>query len=120
MTYNTQNIQQFFSRSFQTAVTQVSAATFDSDVLPSATTLNLGGSGSSAWSSVNHIIYFSGSNVGIGTNAPQAALDVSGGNIFVDTVGRGIKLRDPSGNCWLVTPNASGTLQTASVGCGAP
>jgi hypothetical protein len=121
MSYNTPtNTQQFFSQSFQTAVTQVSAATFDSNILPSSTaTYSLGTSGN-IWNSVNNVIYFNGSNVGIGTNAPQAALDVSGGNIFVDTIGNGIKLRDPSGNCWLVTPNSSGTLQTASVGCGAP
>jgi type II secretory pathway pseudopilin PulG len=119
MSYNTPtNTQQFFSQSFQTAVTQVSAATFDSNILPSSTaTYSLGTSGN-IWNSVNNVIYFNGSNVG--TNAPQAALDVSGGNIFVDTIGNGIKLRDPSGNCWLVTPNSSGTLQTASVGCGAP
>ena len=120
MAYNTQNLQQLFTQSFQTAVTQVSAATFDSNILPSSTaTYSLGTSGS-VWTSVNNIIYFNGSNVGIGTNAPQAALDVSGGNLFIDTIGNGIKLRDPSGNCWLVTPNSSGTLQTASVGCGAP
>jgi type II secretory pathway pseudopilin PulG len=121
MSYNAPtNTKQFFAQSFQTAVTQVSAATFDSNILPSSTaTYSLGTSGN-IWNSVNNVIYFSDSNVGVGTNAPQAALDVSGGNIFVDTVGRGIKLRDPSGNCWLVTPNSSGTLQTASVGCGAP
>jgi Tfp pilus assembly protein PilE len=120
MAYNTQNIQQLFSRSFQTAVTQVSAATFDSSIVPSSTAIYSLGTSASAWTSVNNVIYFSGSNVGVGTNAPQAALDVSSGNIFVDTIGRGIKLRDPSGNCWLVTPNSSGTLLTASISCSAP
>jgi hypothetical protein len=120
MSYNASSLQQAFSQSFQTAVTQVSAATFDSNLLPSSTaTYSIGASGN-IWNSINGVIYFSGSNVGVGTNAPQASLDVSGGNIFVDTIGRGIKLRDPSGNCWLVTPNASGTLLTSSVSCAAP
>lgn len=120
MANNSPNIQQLFSQSFQTAITQVSAATFDSNIVPSSSaTYNLGVSGS-VWSSVNNVIYFSGSNVGIGTNAPQATLDVHSGNIFVDTVGNGLKLRDSTGACWLVTPNASGTLGTASVSCSAP
>jgi hypothetical protein len=120
MLYNTTNLQQFFSQSFQTAVTQVSAATFDSSLLPSSTaTYSIGVSGN-IWNSINGVIYFSGSNVGVGSSSPQAALDVSGGNIYVDTVGRGLKLRDPSGNCWLVTPNASGTLLTSSISCSAP
>ena len=120
MAFNTQNIQQIFSRSFQTAVTQVSAATFDSNIVPSSTAIYSLGTSANTWTSVNNVIYFSGSNVGIGTNAPQATLDVHNGNIFVDSVGNGIKLRDPSGNCWLVTPNSSGTLLTASSSCSAP
>lgn len=121
-TYNAPaNTEQFFAQSFRTAVTQVSAATFDSSILPaSSTPLNLGWTGNT-WNSINGVMYFNGSNVGIGTNAPQATLDVSGGNIFVDTVGRGLKLRDPSGGCWLLTvASTSGALSTASVSCSAP
>jgi prepilin-type N-terminal cleavage/methylation domain-containing protein len=126
MANNTANLQQLFSQSFQTAVTQVSAATFDSSLLPSSTaTYSIGTSGN-IWNSINGVIYFSGSNVGIGAGntSPQAALDVSSGNIFVSGTRTGtpygLKLRDPSGNCWLVTTNASGTLLTSSVSCGAP
>jgi type II secretory pathway pseudopilin PulG len=115
-----QNVQQLFSQSFQTAVTQVSAATFDSNILPSSTaTYSLGTSGN-IWNSVNNIIYFSGSNVGIGVSSPQAALDVSGGNIFVDTIGRGLKLRDSSGGCWLVTVSTGGALSATTTSCAAP
>lgn len=76
--YNTASPQQKFSQTLQTAIARVSAATFDSNVIPSSTaTYKLGVSGNT-WSSINDIINFSGSNVGIGTASPGAALEVSG------------------------------------------
>jgi prepilin-type N-terminal cleavage/methylation domain-containing protein len=79
LAYNTSNVQQAFSQMFQTSVARVSAASFDSNLLPSSTnTYSLGGSGA-IWTSVNNIIYFSGSNVGIGVSSPQQTLEVNGG-----------------------------------------
>jgi hypothetical protein len=98
----------------------VSAATFNSNIVPSSTnTYSLGVSGS-VWNNINNIIYFSGSNVGVGTTTPLAPLEVAGGDIFVDTAGNGITLRDPSGACWKVTVNGSGALSTASTSCATP
>lgn len=117
---NTNNIKQLFSEAFQTTVTQASAASFDSNIVPSSTnTYSLGVAGS-AWTSVNNVIYFNGSNVGIGTNAPLAPLQVSNGDVFISNPGSGVVLRDPSGGCWKVTVNASGTLGDASVSCSNP
>ncbi len=57
----------------------VDAATFDSNLIPSSTaTYKLGASGQ-IWTSVNDIIYFSGSNVGIGVSSPGQTLEVNGG-----------------------------------------
>ncbi len=76
--YNTSNIEQAFSQMLQTSIARVSAATFDSNILPSSTaTYNLGVAGN-IWNSVNQSIYFSGTNVGIGTASPQEALDLNG------------------------------------------
>ncbi len=79
--YNTSNIEQLFSEMFQTSVARVSAATFDSDLVPSSTaTYSLGVAGQ-VWNSINGLIYFNGNNVGIGSaySSPQQTLDVQGG-----------------------------------------
>jgi len=79
--YNTQNIQERFSQTLNTAIARVSAATFDSNVIPSSTNVYDLGVSSQLWRSVNNLIYFSGSNVGIGNGAsnPQQKLVVDGG-----------------------------------------
>jgi type II secretory pathway pseudopilin PulG len=123
MAFNTTNLGQIFSQALQTSVTRVSAATFDSNLVPSSTaTYNVGVSGQT-WSSINQVINFSGSNVGIGVS-PIAPLEVAGGNVRVDNGDiavvsntNGIILKDPSNVCWRIKVNASGTLVTASVGC---
>lgn len=86
--YNTLNPQQLFSEMLQTSVARVSAATFDSNVIPSSTaTYSLGVAGQ-VWNWINGLIYFSGSNVGIGSSYsnPQQTLDVNGG-IRVNSTG---------------------------------
>jgi len=77
--YNTSNLKQSFLQNLQISVARVGAATFDSDVVPGTTnTYNLGIS-SQVWQSVNNLIYFSGSNVGIGVSSPGQTLEVNGG-----------------------------------------
>lgn len=78
MAYNTANTFQAFSQLFQDSVEHVSAATFDTGVYPSTNaTEPLGGTGQT-WSSINGIINFSGSDVGIGTLSPAEPLEVNG------------------------------------------
>ena len=81
VSYNTSNIKQMFVQALQTSVARVSAATFDSGVYPTVSGNGALGSQSQAWSSVNNIINFNGTNVGIGLNytSAQQALDVQGG-----------------------------------------
>lgn len=77
--YNTSNIKQMFAQALQTSITRVSAATFDSGVYPSVSGNGALGSQSQAWTSINGIVYFSGTNVGINQSSPQQALEVNGG-----------------------------------------
>ncbi len=117
--YNSPNPQQQFTQALQTAITRVSAATFDSGVFPSsgATNFKLGAS-SQAWQSINDVMYFNGANVGVGIGVqPNATLQVHGGDIYADTVGNGIILRSPSGACWRITASNAGALTTSSVTC---
>jgi len=72
------NFGQTFSQVFALSVARVSAANFDSPLLPSSTNLTLG-NGVSTWASINGQIYFSGANIGIGQSSPNEVLDVNGG-----------------------------------------
>lgn len=82
---NMSNIGQLFSELFQTSIARVSAATFDTNILPSTSTANLSlGVAGQTWGSINQIIYFSNSNVGIGTtNNPVDTLELNG-HLYMD------------------------------------
>ncbi len=117
--FNSQNLKQAFTQTLQSAIARVSAATFDFNIVPSSTAsgvYKLGVSGQT-WSSINDLIYFSGSNVGIGVSSPNAKLQISGGDVYVDTGNYGVTLRDTIGVCWRVTVSTTGTLRTASSVC---
>lgn len=117
MQYNTQNLKQSFFQSLSSGLTRVSAATFDSNLIPSSTaTYKLGTTGA-VWSSINDVIYFNGSTVGIGVSSPNAVLQVSGGDVYVDTVGKGILLRSSDGVCWRIKPSTAGAYTSASTTC---
>lgn len=57
-------------------------------------------------------------NFGIGTAAPRAKLDVTGGNILVDSPGNGIILKSPDANtCRLLTIDNAGAIALTAVVC---
>lgn len=115
--FNTPNITQQFVRSLDTAIARVSAANFDSNVVPSSTaTYKLGVTGS-IWSSVNDIINFSGANVGIGVTNPAHKLQVNGGSIYIDSNSYGLILVDSGGVCWTFKTNTAGSLTSTSSTC---
>jgi hypothetical protein len=117
----TNNIANAFAQAFRTTVTQVSAASFDSNIVPSSTnTYSLGTTGA-VWNNINGVIYFNGSNVGIGTASALAPLEVQGSDLFVYNPSGAsyITLRDASGNCWEIGVGSRG-LTTATTSCSTP
>lgn len=113
--YATENVAQRFAQSLRTTVARVSAATFDSDILPDTGSTHQLGTSPEDWRSVNNTIFFSGSNVGIGTPSPGAPLEVSG-DIYVSDSASGLILNDGSA-CWRVTVSGAGALVVTSETC---
>lgn len=56
-------------------------------------------------------------NVGIGTTAPKAKLDVRNGDVFVGTLGSGVILKSPNGSCFRLTVSDAGALTAVGVTC---
>lgn len=82
--YVTNNLQQRASQSFATAIARVSAATFDSNVVPATNNLYKIGSIAGDWQSINSTIYFGGAGnayvgIGPGLSSPQQRLEIDGG-----------------------------------------
>ena len=64
----------------------------------------------------NEISYFTG-NVGIGATEPTSKLQVGDGDVYVETIGTGVIIKSPDGNCWRIKVDNSGNLSTEAVGC---
>jgi hypothetical protein len=66
----------------------------------------------------NSMVLGNNVDVGIGTSAPKARLEVTGGNVLVGTPGQGIVLKSPDGaTCRLLSIDNQGSLQTAPIRC---
>jgi hypothetical protein len=94
LSYNTQNTQQSFSKTITSAVARVSAATFDSDILPGMDAVYNVGTTPNRWQDLNlsrnltvgGTGIFTG-NVGIGTANPGYLLDIqTNGNNYINLV----------------------------------
>lgn len=102
VSYNTSNIKRSFLQNLEISVARVSAATFDANVIPSTNnTLSLGVT-SQSWQSVNNVMYFSGSNVGIGVSSPNQTLEVNGGIRLNTSNGQPSCASSQRGTFWVV------------------
>lgn len=105
------------------AILRVSAATFDSDIVPDLSGAYGLGTSEGDWSSINDTIFFVGSNVGVGEPSPTSRLHVQGdvlvddGDVYIEDSGNGVILKDLSDACWRLTVDNSGVLATATTSC---
>lgn len=107
----------------QTTVSRVSAATFDSNLVPSSgDSLDVGVSGQ-LWRSINNLIYFSGSNVGVGTTGPQDTLEVNGrlrvtgADAYITNPASGVVLKSAGGTCARVYVTNTGVVTSTVIAC---
>ena len=110
VSYDTTNPGAKARRTTQSVVARISAASFDSNLLPIGGSLNVGGLGSE-WQNG----YFSG-GIGIGAALPStpARLKISGDIVFSDSVS-GVIFKTPAGNCFRLTMDNDLRLATTSL-----
>lgn len=56
-------------------------------------------------------------NIGIGTDLPFSKLQVKHGDVFIEDINRGIIMKSPNGNCWRITVENTGSLESKSIVC---
>ena len=56
-------------------------------------------------------------NVGIGAENPQAKLQITDGDIFIEDIDRGIIMKSPDGQCWRGTLDNNGALNFNVIDC---
>ena len=56
-------------------------------------------------------------NIGIGTNNPNAKLEISEGDIYISDIEKGIIMKSPDGQCWRGTLDNSGNLIFTQITC---
>jgi prepilin-type N-terminal cleavage/methylation domain-containing protein len=123
LSYATSNLSQRYSQSVRTSVSRVSAAVFDSNVIPDAGSSYKLGTSWEDWRSINDTIFFSSSTVGIGPSSftPEAELHVQGsvkvdgGDLYTNSSLYGPILKSPNNSCWRMTVSDKGLLVGESV-----
>ncbi len=118
LTYNTSDPRAEISKSWQSAITRVSAATFDSSILPNADgTYDLGGT-TAKWNNgyFANNLQVSGS-IGLGTTPPLSAKIKSTGDISFSSSSSGLILVAPNGTCYRLGISNAAAFTTSTVTC---
>jgi len=56
-------------------------------------------------------------NVGFGTTAPAAKIEVADGDVYINDASSGIILTAPNDDCYRVTVNMQGQLESNQITC---
>jgi hypothetical protein len=56
----------------------------------------------------DQFVFNKSGNMGIGTSNPKAKLNVSGGDIYIQDISKGVIMKSPNGQCWRMTVSNAG------------
>jgi len=56
-------------------------------------------------------------NIGVGTQSPNAKIQVNDGDIYIEDIDKGVIMRSPNGQCWRMTVSNSGNPVFTSLVC---
>ena len=119
LNYVTSNPQAQVARAWQSGGARISAATFDSALLPNANNVSDIGASLLRWKN----LYLSGSAslqgaLGVGVDAPSAPTMIkTTGNIGFSSSGSGLVLVAPNGSCFKLGISNAGVVTTSSIAC---
>jgi hypothetical protein len=65
----------------------------------------------------NELTILKNGNIGFGVEAPKSKVQVSGGDVYIDTIASGVIMKSPDGSCYRVTIANGGTLQVDAITC---
>jgi len=118
LSYNTTNQQAAISKTWQSAIARVSAATFDSSILPNSDgAYDLGGI-TTKWNNgyFSNNLQISGS-IGLGTTPSLSAKIKSAGDISFTSSASGLVLMAPDGTCYRLGISNAAAFTTSTVTC---
>ena len=55
--------------------------------------------------------------LGVGTTQPNAKIQVSDGDVYIENINNGVIMKSPNGQCWRYTPDNSGQLIPTPITC---
>ncbi len=65
----------------------------------------------------NPVVVTAAGQLGLGTATPKAPIHVNNGDVYLDTIGKGVILKSANGSCWRWIPANDGSIQSESVAC---
>jgi len=56
-------------------------------------------------------------NIGVGNSFASSKLQVTGGDVYIEDINKGVIMRSQDGNCWRLTVDNSGNIVTSTIAC---